>query len=153
MGKKDKIKLKNFETINRDLSWLSFNARVLQEANDDRVPLLERLRFLGIFSNNQDEFFRVRVASLQRMDILAPKAKKQLDFDPRKILDKIHKIVVEQQSNFEATFVSIMKKLQKKGIYHINEKELTISQSEFVKNYFDETVRPALVPIMFGKKK
>jgi polyphosphate kinase len=152
MSKKDKSKLKNFETIDRDISWLSFNARVLQEANDDRVPLLERLRFLGIFSNNQDEFFRVRVATLQRMDALPSKAKKALGFDPRKVLDKIHKMVIEHQALFEATFVSIMKKLQKKGIFHINEKQLTPKQSEFVKKYFDDTVRPALVPIMFGKK-
>ncbi|HYG52673.1 MAG TPA: polyphosphate kinase 1 [Flavobacteriales bacterium] len=152
MAKNDKTRLKEFETINRDLSWLSFNARVLQEANDDRVPLIERLRFLGIYSNNQDEFFRIRVASLQRMDSLPAKAKKQLGFDPRKILDKVFKIVVEQQMLFEQTFAQIIKKLQKKGIYHINEKDLTPKQSEFVKNYFSETVRPALVPIMLGKK-
>lgn len=152
MGKKDKIKLKEYDTINRDLSWLSFNARVLQEANDDRVPLIERLRFLGIFSNNQDEFFRIRVASLQRMDSLPAKAKKQLGFDPRKILDKVFRVVVEQQMIFEKTFDQIIKKLQKKGIYHISEKDLTSKQSEFVKNYFAETVRPALVPLMLSKK-
>lgn len=152
MGKKDKIVLENNQLINRDISWLSFNERVLQEASDDRVPLLERLRFLGIFSNNQDEFFRVRVAALQRMDSLPAKAKKQLGFDPRKILERIQKIVMTQQASFEQAFATIMKKLQKNGIYHINEKELTPAQSMVVKNYFAETVRPALVPIMFSKR-
>lgn len=152
MGKKEKISLKNTEIINRDISWLSFNERVLQEANDDRVPLVERLRFLGIFSNNQDEFFRIRVASLQRMDALPSKAKKQLGFDPRKILEKIQKTVVSQQHAFETAFGSILKKLQKKGIFHINEKSLTPKQSLFVKAYFQEVVRPTLVPIMLDKK-
>lgn len=153
MGKKDKKSLKKYEEINRDLSWLSFNARVLQEAGDERVPLLERMRFLGIFSNNQDEFFRIRVASLQRMDALGSKAKKQLEFDPRKVLEKIQKIVVEQQKTFESVFASILRQLQKRGIHQINEKNLTAKQSEFVKSYFAETVRPALVPIMLEKKK
>lgn len=152
MGKKDKIVLKDNQFINRDISWLSFNERVLQEARDENVPLLERLRFLGIFSNNQDEFFRIRVASLQRMDALSPKAKKQLGFDPRKILERIQKTVVAQQTLFEQTFANIMKSLNKKGIYQINEKQLTAVQGEFVKNYFAETVRPTLVPVMFSKR-
>lgn len=152
MGKKDKKIKVDLPVINRDLSWLSFNTRVLQEAKDDRVPLLERLRFLGIFSNNLDEFFRVRVANLQRYDALPTKDKKKLGFDPRKILEKVQKLVVEQQKDFEQTFALILKKLQKKGIFHINENDLTPKQSVFVKNYFQQTVRPALVPIMMDKK-
>ena len=74
---------KDFEFINRDLSWLLFNARVLQEAQDPSVPLLERLRFLGIFSNNRDEFFRVRIATIRRMLELGKKAKEIVGKDPK----------------------------------------------------------------------
>ena len=142
----------HFEIINRDLSWLSFNERVLQEAADARVPLVERLRFLGIFSSNMDEFFRVRVAALRRMAALGSKARKQLGFDPKKILDKIQKKVIEQQKQFELTFAIIMKDLEKKGVYHISEKELTPEQGEYVKEYFNNTVRQTLVPIMQDTK-
>src|SRR5215216_1964151 len=88
------------KTIARDISWLSFNARVLQEAADDTVPLRERIRFLGIFSNNMDEFFRVRVATLKRMIQFGNKANMHLETDPQKILDDIQMIVLNQQSEF-----------------------------------------------------
>ncbi|HMH35015.1 MAG TPA: hypothetical protein VK543_18395, partial [Puia sp.] len=89
-------------TIARDISWLSFNARVLQEAADLTVPLRERIRFLGIFSNNMDEFFRVRVATLNRMIELSGKKKvnMHLELEPAKILEEIQSIVLEQQNEF-----------------------------------------------------
>ena len=77
------------KTIARDISWLSFNDRVLQEAADETVPLRERIRFLGIFSNNLDEFFRVRVATLRRMIELGSKAKMHLELKPEMILQEI----------------------------------------------------------------
>src|ERR1041384_3434589 len=89
------------KTIARDISWLSFNARVLQEAADPSVPLRERVRFLGIFSNNMDEFFRVRVATLKRMSDFGSKVKNMhLEVSPDKILDEIQQIVLEQQNEF-----------------------------------------------------
>ena len=78
--------------INRDVSWLSFNARVLQEAEDSTVPLVERIRFLGIFSNNRDEFFRVRVATIRRMTKFGKKAKNLLGADPDELLEEIRKL-------------------------------------------------------------
>src|SRR5690349_473305 len=86
--------------IPRDISWLSFNARVLQEAADPTVPLRERIRFLGIFSNNLDEFFRVRVATLKRMSHLGHKAKMELEAHPDQILEQIQMTVLNQQSEF-----------------------------------------------------
>ena len=152
--KKDKVKNKNekFEVLNRDLSWLSFNARVLQEAVDSRVPLIERVRFLGIFSNNLDEFFRVRVATLNRMNLLDEKSKKQLGFDPQKTLNKILRVVLEQQKDFERIFQILIKELEDKGIFHLNETQLSDEQGKFVREYFHSTVRQTLVPIMLEKK-
>lgn len=148
----EKVKQVPFKVIDRDLSWLSFNDRVLQEAADERVPLIERLRFLGIFSNNLDEFFRVRVGTLRRMASLPEKALKQLEFDPKKVLNRIRKAVIEQQQRFELIFQQILKELKKKGIRHVNETELTPAQSSFVRSYFAEVVRPALVPVMLDRK-
>ncbi len=133
---------------NRELSWLSFNERVLQEAMDESVPLIERLRFLGIFSSNLDEFFRVRVATLSRMELLGKKAKKILGETPRKIIDDVYAKVIKQQSRFEATYKKILKELETENIFIINEKQLKDEQQDYVKLYFRLEVRAALVPIM-----
>ncbi|HRH64756.1 MAG TPA: polyphosphate kinase 1 [Bacteroidia bacterium] len=139
---------KHVELIDRDLSWLSFNARVLQEAEDAGVPLLERLRFLGIFSNNSDEFFRVRVATIRRMARWGKKAKDLLGSDPEELLEKIQKTVIAQQQKFEKIYSEILLALEKENISIINEKQLTKEQGIFVRNYFHEAVYQFLVPIM-----
>ena len=95
-------------TIPRDISWLSFNARVLQEAADPGVPLQERIKFLGIFSNNLDEFFRVRVAALRRMIRFGDKARMHQEESPQRILDAIQEIVLEQQQEFSRVWEEIL---------------------------------------------
>lgn len=139
----DKGKFKN-----RDLSWLSFNARVLQEAEDKTVPLIERLRFLGIFSNNQDEFFRVRVASLKRLAALGKKAKEIVGENPVKILKQIHLIVVAQQQRFEKVYDEIRHALEENDIFIINETQIEERHRDFLRTYFREKIFPSLVPIM-----
>ena len=134
--------------INRDISWLSFNERVLQEAEDISVPIIDRFRFLGIFSNNRDEFFRVRVATLKRMTKLGKKAWEMIGEDPAVVLDNINKIIRSQQVRFDAIYNSLLKELATQGIYIVNEKQLSPEQGLFVKNYFNEYVRPTLMPIM-----
>ena len=134
--------------INRELSWLQFNDRVLQEAMDPTVPIIERLRFLGIFSNNRDEFFRVRVATVKRMIQVKMGSGEKLDFDPAKVLMDILEIVEEQEKKFNATYKELIDELRSEQIFFVDEKELTQDQAKFVHQYFEEKVRPLLFPII-----
>lgn len=134
--------------VNREISWLSFNERVLQEAGDPRVPLVERVRFLGIFSNNLDEFFRVRVASLRRIQLLGKRALSSVEEDPASQLLKIHDVVVDQQKRHDDLFNVLEKELDKKGIQFVDEKSINKDQALIAKAYFKEKLRPLLVPIM-----
>ncbi len=140
--------MKNKTIINRELSWLSFNERVLQEAEDKSVPLSERIKFLGIFSNNQDEFFKVRVASIKRMIESNVRSPKVLGENPAKVLNKIKDTVIKLQHKFEAIYSEVLQELEKENIFIIDEKQLNPEQAEFVKAYFDDKVRPDLSPIM-----
>lgn len=133
--------------IERDLSWLSFNHRVLQEAADPTVPLYERLKFLAIYSSNLDEFFRVRVASLRSFRKLAKSTKKEMELKPRKLLRKIHQIVHEQQTEFGEIFREILEGLSRYGIYLVNEQSLEESRKTQVQDFFNEKIAPLLKPV------
>lgn len=135
--------------IARDISWLSFNARVLQEANDATVPLRERIRFLGIHSNNLDEFFRVRVATLKRMiELGAKKGNMHLEKNPQQIVDQIQTIVLQQQNEFHRIWNGILEELKNEQILIVNEKQLSREQKIFVTKYFDEEVRSNIIPLL-----
>lgn len=137
------------KTIARDISWLSFNARVLQEAADPSVPLRERIKFLGIFSNNMDEFFRVRVATLKRMTEMGSKLRNMhLEQAPDRILDQIQQIVLEQQAEFNQIFETVRKDMAREKIYLVNERQLNKDQQKFVHTYFEEEVRSNIIPLM-----
>ena len=142
------MKKENVLIVNRDVSWLAFNDRVLQEANDPTVPLLDRLKFLGIVSSNRDEFFRVRVASIKRLIRLGKRGEEILGEDPIKLLEQIQKIILEHQERFEDSYQQLLSELERQGIFIINEKQLTAEQGVFVRQYFQEKVQPALVPIL-----
>ena len=137
--------------IDREKSWLTFNARVLQEAADESVPLLDRLRFLGIFSNNLDEFFRVRYAAIRRMNIENENTEEILGgISADKLLKDITEIVIEQQSESLRILSDIETKLEKENIFIINENEINKDQENFIKDFFIQKVSPAVVTIMLN---
>ncbi len=136
------------KTIFRDVSWLSFNARVLQEAADPTVPLRERIRFLGIFSNNLDEFFRVRVAALKRMIGFGEKANMHLESNPQEIIDDIQMTVLNHQSEFNRIWEGIINELKNEKIFIIKENELNKEQQSFVRNIYEDEVSTNVIPLM-----
>lgn len=138
---------------NRELSWLAFNDRVLQEAMDENNPLIERVRFMGIFSNNRDEFFRVRVASVSRMLELGKKARSKMYNDPQELLQQISNKVVQQETRFLKTYKALSTSLGQAGVHLLDNKSLSPEQMDFVLNHFKEKVRPALVPLMLTKSQ
>jgi len=145
------IKAISYRYIDREKSWLNFNARVLQEAADPTVPLLDRLRFLGIFSNNLDEFFRVRFAAIRRLSLSGLTGEKVLGgISSQQLLNDITEIVIKQQSESLRILNSIEKELENEGIYIINEKEITQDQESFLNDFFVQKVSPALVTIILN---
>lgn len=125
--------------ILREISRLSFNARILQEAGDPRVPLKEKIRFLGIHSNNMDEFFRVRFSALKKMI----QGKKRRS----KILDQIQTIVLKQQEDFNRIWKKILAELKKKKVFLVDHKHLNAEQKTFVINLFDQEIRSSIIPV------
>lgn len=147
------MKSKELPYINREISWLSFNERVLQEAADKTTPLIERLKFLGIFSNNRDEFYRVRVATVKRLAKLGKKALSVYGEDPKDLLTRLQRKVIEQQITFENIYQELLKELAAKNVFIINEKQINASQVDFVKNYFSNELVSNLFPVMIDDSK
>lgn len=144
-------KEKNYRYIDREKSWLAFNARVLQEAADSRVPLLDRLRFLGIFSNNLDEFFRVRYAAIRRLQMEGKSGKKVLGgISSDELLYDITDIAIKQQADSLRILSDIEEELKNQGIYIIHENDVTETQKIFVKEFFLQRVSPELVTIILN---
>ncbi len=143
--------MENIEYIERDISWLSFNHRVLQEAKDERVPLYERIKFLAIYSSNLDEFFRVRVASLRSFKQLKKKEQKELfGVQPKKQLKEIRKIVQQQQAEFGAIFRGqILPELRRHHIFLTDHLSYSEEQKTFIRNFFKENIRPKLEPVVY----
>jgi polyphosphate kinase len=138
--------------INRELSWLSFNERVLQEALDKNVPLVERLRFLGIYSNNLDEFFRVRVATINRMDQIDRKKVDGFNGTPALLLEEIKKEVLSQQRKFDLAYKKIQKELLQNGIKHIDNTNLNEVITDELNRYFSHKLKHLINPILLSKK-
>ena len=141
--------------FNRDVSWLSFNERVLQEAEDTSNPLIERLRFLGIHSNNMDEFFRVRYSYIRRLRLSKDEG---LDDDlegytPGELLATLSKIVTDQQQRSQNIYDALKSALEEFNIEIINEKQLTAKQAEFVKHLYRDKISPALTNLMINQTK
>jgi polyphosphate kinase len=131
----------------KELSWLSFNARVLQEAEDETVPVIERVRFMGIFSNNLDEFFRVRYADVRRLAVFS-KGREKAAYE--KLLDDIRDAVGDLQARFDRVYNSCLAELRRNNIYLVDERGLDAHQREFVTRYFFSRVLPELAPLMIG---
>lgn len=140
--------------IPRDISWLSFNERVLQEAADKTVPIASRINFLAIFSNNLDEFFRVRVAGLKRAAIIDNKEAKEVFFErPQVILDKINAIVIKQQKNFDLIWEDVQKEMAAQSVFIKTNSDLTETQQKFVREYYEEEVESNIIPLLLDETK
>jgi polyphosphate kinase len=142
---------KQKDYINREISWLSFNERVLQEAEDVNVPLIERLKFLGIFSNNLDEFFRVRVATQLRFMQFDKGIKAYVTDKPKKVVQRIQSIVQGFQVRFDKTYDEIVKKLREENVFIVDENELCSDHIQFIRSYFKKKIAPSIAPIMISK--
>ena len=142
---------KSLQFVDKEISWLAFNERVLQEAADSNVPLVQRLHYLGIFSNNLDEFFRVRVADVSRLAAFSADEETQKRYSA--LLTEIQKQAKQLQKRFDQVFLEVMKALNRQKIYLIDEKQLDKEQSVYVDRYFHETLLPMLSPILLKQGK
>ena len=141
-------------TLHRDISWLAFNYRVLQEAKDETVPLLERVKFMGIYSSNLDEFFRVRISSLKKLLHLSPKTQKQMDFDPALAIYNISEEVRKQQVEFTDIYSrQILPALAKEGIKVVRLHEVSQDQYMELNTYVEEVLIQYIQPILMVKNK
>jgi polyphosphate kinase len=142
----------NYKIRSKEISWLSFNERLLQEASKKEVPVIERLKFLGIYSNNLDEFFRIRVAILRRLAAIDNLILTEGD-QPAEILDQIEQTVIAQSKWFERIYDQLLKDLADEDIFIINETQLTPEQGEYITTFFREEVRPRIMPVIIKKNQ
>lgn len=138
-----------YTLLDREISWLHFSHRVLQEAMDPAVPLLERLFFLGIFSSNLDEFFRVRVASLRTLLRKDGGTVEDPGSTSGRLLHDIHRIVLAQQEQYGGVIGGVFDELAAAGIRRVDENTVPPAHTDFLRTYFDEEVAPALNPVVF----
>ena len=138
--------------FNRELSWLSFNERVLQEAMDKRVPLVERMRYLGIYSNNLDEFFRVRVANLRRIIMVGEKTVDGFNGTPKKLYATIRLEVVKQQKLFEKAYQEILEELRAQNIEQLDENNLSEAHLKELYAFFNLKLKHEIVPVILNDK-
>lgn len=131
----------------RDISWLAFNYRVLQEAKDPRVPLYERFKFMAIYSSNMDEFFKVRVAYLRGLATLKKKTQRKLELDPEQTLRQVHRLVKKQRIEYAELFKVLTAVLEEHHIYFIDETKVLPDQHDFLREYFTNHVLPVLNPV------
>jgi polyphosphate kinase len=140
-----------YRYIDREKSWLTFNTRVLQEAADESVPLLDRLRFLGIFSNNLDEFFRVRFAAIRRLSLSGKSGEKILGgISAQQSLKDITEIVIQQQSESLSILNSIENKMVTENIFMIHDNDISKEQEIFLKDFFIQKLSPELITIILN---
>lgn len=136
--------------LEKELSWLSFNERVLQEAQDKTVPLIERIRFLGIFSNNQDEFFKVRVADVKRRILL--NRYRNDDDNPKELLNKIQEKTARLDGNFDDTYREVILALARRNIFLINETQLSLFHANWLNGYFQNKILRHITPIVLSEE-
>ncbi len=143
----------NSKFINREISWLSFNYRVLQEAMDESVPLIERVRFLGIYSNNRDEFYKVRVALLKRMSKINNKVNDSDTDKPLEVLESINAIITSQEKQFNQTLNHLYKELKERRISLVRNEDISPKQARFITQYYESKLKNYLFPIILNKVK
>lgn len=142
----------NSQFINKEVSWLSFNERVLQEAEDKRNLLGDRIKFLGIFSSNQDEFFRVRVAMLKKFCLMSGSNRKYLLEDPEEIMHEVQQIIQKQRSRSETLYKNIIEELKEEKVFILHKNKLNDKQQEFVMEYFFNHVRSQIFPMIIDSR-
>ncbi|HAS8117428.1 TPA: polyphosphate kinase 1 [Vibrio vulnificus] len=132
--------------IEKELSWLSFNERVLQEAADKTVPLIERIRFLGIFSNNLDEFYKVRFSDVKRR-ILINREQGGNDIS-KHLLSKMQSKALKLNERFDELYNELIRDMARRHIFLVNESQLDEAQQKWIVKYFQKEVLPHITPLM-----